>query len=282
MDAFDFIVIGAGSAGCVLAERLSAGGRHRVLVLEAGGSDRSFWVQMPIGYGKLFYDARRNWRFTAQADAGLNGRASYWPRGKIVGGSSSINAMVYCRGLPGDFEDWRALGNPGWGWSDVRPCFEAIERNVLEDGRVAGSGPLWVFDVSGQTHPLCRHFFAAARELGLPAAEDFNGPSPEGVGLYRITTKGGRRWSAADAFLRPALRRPNLKLEIGISTALHVFFPGFITGKSRLAVSCKAGGCGSACSLAANGEALQQFSIEPHVQLLSPAHPFQIILILPL
>ena len=223
MDAFDFIVIGAGSAGCVLAERLSAGGRHRVLVLEAGGSDRSFWVQMPIGYGKLFYDARRNWRFTAQADAGLNGRASYWPRGKIVGGSSSINAMVYCRGLPGDFEDWRALGNPGWGWSDVRPCFEAIERNVLGDGRVAGSGPLWVSDVSGQIHPLCRHFFAAARELGLPDTEDFNGPAPEGVGLYRITTKGGRRWSAADAFLRPALRRPNLKLEIGAQAARILF-----------------------------------------------------------
>ena len=225
MDEFDFIVIGAGSAGCVLADRLSADGRHRVLVLEAGGSDRSFWVQMPIGYGKLFHDPRRNWMFSAEPDEGLGGRPSYWPRGKIVGGSSSINAMVYCRGLPGDYEDWRAEGNIGWGWPAVCEAFEAIEHKVLADGTVEGQGPLWVSDVSRQAHPLCRHFLAAAAEQGVPASEDFNGLRPEGVGFYHINTRSGRRWSAADAFLHPALRRGNLRLETD-ARATRILFDG--------------------------------------------------------
>ena len=115
MDSFDYIVIGAGTAGCVLADRLSADGQKRVLLLEAGGSDRRFWIRTPIGYGKTFYDQAVNWKYETEPDAGLGGRRSYWPRGKVLGGSSAINAMVYCRGLPGDFDDWRAAGNPGWG-----------------------------------------------------------------------------------------------------------------------------------------------------------------------
>ena len=121
---YDYIVVGAGSAGCVLADRLSADGRATVLVLEAGGHDRRLWINMPIGYGKTFYDERVNWKFEARPDPGLKDRRIYFPRGKVVGGSSSINAMVYCRGLPGDFDDWAAAGNPGWGWSDVAPVYE--------------------------------------------------------------------------------------------------------------------------------------------------------------
>lgn len=120
---FDYVIIGAGSAGCVLANRLSANGKNRVLVLEAGGSDRRFWIQTPIGYGKTFYDASVNWKYITEPEPGINNRRSYWPRGKVVGGSSSINAMVYIRGNPQDYDDWLALGNPGWGWQDVLPYF---------------------------------------------------------------------------------------------------------------------------------------------------------------
>ncbi|NDE41303.1 MAG: choline dehydrogenase, partial [Betaproteobacteria bacterium] len=207
---FDVIIVGAGSAGCVLAERLSADGSKRVLLLEAGGSDRRFWIKTPIGYGKTFYDARVNWRYTTEPDHGLGGRSSYWPRGKVLGGSSSINAMVYCRGLPGDFDDWRAAGNPGWGWSDLEPVFRRLERRVRADGAVQGDGPLWVSERAPEYHPVKRHFLAAAQELGLPASTDFNGEQPEGVGAYAINTRDGLRYSAADAFLRPALGRANL------------------------------------------------------------------------
>ncbi len=130
VDAYDYIVVGSGSAGCVLADRLSADGQASVLVLEAGGHDRRLWINMPIGYGKSFYDQRVNWKFEAQPDPGLNNRQIYFPRGRVVGGSSSINAMVYCRGLPQDFDDWSALGNPGWSWRDVQPVYERFERPV--------------------------------------------------------------------------------------------------------------------------------------------------------
>ena len=212
---YDYIIVGAGSAGCVLAERLSADGRATVLVLEAGGHDRRLWIAMPIGYGKTFYDERVNWKFEAQPDAGLNSRRIYFPRGKVVGGSSSINAMVYCRGLPADFDHWAGLGNHGWGWDDVRPVYERFERPVDASGRVAPRGALYVSDVRRQLHPIERHFFAAAEQAGLPFTEDFNGAQPEGVGRYRINTHRGMRWSGADAFLRPALRRATVRLVTG-------------------------------------------------------------------
>ena len=126
---FDFIIVGAGSAGCVLAERLSANGRHKVLVLEAGGSDRRFYIHMPLGYGKTFYDPKVNWMYEAEPDPGLAGQKDYWPRGKVLGGSSSINAMVYIRGHADDYEDWKAAGNPGWGWADVLKVYKAMEDN---------------------------------------------------------------------------------------------------------------------------------------------------------
>ncbi len=209
---FDYIIVGAGSAGCVLAERLSASGRHSVLVLEAGGSDRRFYIHLPLGYGKTFYDPAVNWMYRAEPDPGLAGQSDYWPRGKVLGGSSSINAMVYIRGHPGDYDDWAAEGNPGWGWSDVSRAFSAIEKGALRIGD-AGSGQ----------HPLCREFFASAERLGLPFNPDFNGETQEGVGYYRLTTKDGRRMSAARAFLRPAMKCKNLRVETRAHATRIVF-----------------------------------------------------------
>jgi choline dehydrogenase len=224
VEEFDYIVVGAGSAGCVLADRLSADGRSRVLVLEAGGDDRRFWIRTPIGYGKAFHDPRVNWRLEAEPDPGLGGRPVYVPRGKVLGGSSSINAMVYCRGLPQDFDDWRDAGNPGWGWTDVAPVFARFERRV-GPGVAIGDGPLTVADREWEYHPIGRHFYAAAREVGLPRTDDMNGPRPEGVGAYALTTRDGLRCSAADAFLRPAMRRPNLTVRTGW-TAQRVLLEG--------------------------------------------------------
>jgi choline dehydrogenase len=213
VEIFDYIIIGAGTAGCVLAERLSADGRNRVLVLEAGGSDKRFWIRTPIGYGRTFADASVNWKYQTSPSPGLNGRSIYWPRGRVVGGSSSINALVYCRGMPADFDDWRAMGNVGWGWDDVRPYFERSERHVAASGRVHGEGPLDVKDVSPFLHPMRQNWSDAAGELGLAWTEDFNGPHPEGLGCYQVTIRNGLRRSAADAFLRPALRRAKVRLE---------------------------------------------------------------------
>jgi choline dehydrogenase len=212
LDDFDFIIIGAGSAGCVLADRLSKSGKHRVLILEAGGSDRRLWIRMPLGYGRTFHDARVNWKFETKPVAALGGRTGYWPRGRVVGGSSSINALVYCRGLPQDFETWCASGATGWGWDDVRAHFEKLEHKLSADGVSTGSGPMWVSDVSRQMHPSTLHFLNAARELGYTTTHDMNSDVYEGVGYYHLNTRNGMRCSAADAFLRPALKRKNVML----------------------------------------------------------------------
>lgn len=211
---YDFVIVGAGSAGCVLAERLSASGRYSILVLEAGGSDRRFFVQMPLGYGKTFFDPRVNWNYRAESDPGLAGNEDHWPRGKLLGGSSSINAMVWVRGNPADFDEWRDAGNPGWGYDDVLPVFRKIEDNEAGQDEWRGrGGPIHVTDLTRLVHPLTRAWLAAGQELGLPLNPDFNGPCQEGVGIYQITTKGGRRMSAARAFLRPAMTRRNVRVE---------------------------------------------------------------------
>ena len=210
---YDYIIIGAGSAGCVLANRLSADGGNRVLVLEAGGSDRRFWIQTPIGYGKIFYDESVNWKYVTEPDPGIDNRQSYWPRGKVLGGSSSINAMVFIRGQHADYDDWRDLGNPGWGWDDVAPYFRRME--TYSDGGDewrGDSGPLHVNNASAQYHPLCRHFIEAAKHCGIPYNPDFNGAAQEGVGYYQINTRDGLRMSAARAYLHPALKRPNCEV----------------------------------------------------------------------
>ncbi|MFN3721454.1 MAG: GMC family oxidoreductase [Paracoccaceae bacterium] len=212
MEDSDYIIVGAGSAGCVLADRLSASGRHRVTVIEAGGSDRRFYVNLPLGYGKLFYDPAVNWMYRTEPDPGLAGNSDHWPRGKILGGSSSINAMVWIRGHRADYDDWGKMV-PGWGWDDCLPAYRQIEDNEAgaDDWRGAG-GPLFISANRAGLHPLVRHYIAACEQAGLPETSDFNGESQEGAGIYQMTIKGARRNSAARAFLRPAMRRPNLRV----------------------------------------------------------------------
>ena len=222
MDIWDYIIVGAGSAGCVLAERLSADGRARVLLLEAGGTDCRPDIRVPIGYGLTFHGTGVNWRMQAEPDAELGNRRMYWPRGKVVGGSSSINAMVYARGLPGDYDDWESAGNPGWGASEVAGVYARVERRVDARGHATGDGPLWVSDRAPEYHPLGQHYLQAVREAGLPEGDTVTG---EGAGPYQTTTRQGWRHSAADAFLRPALRRRNLKLVTG-AEVLGLTFEG--------------------------------------------------------
>ncbi len=216
MTEFDFIVVGAGSAGCVLANRLSASGEHTVLLLEAGGSDARFWLRTPIGYGMSFYNPAVNWMYRTEPEPALAGRQGYWPRGKVLGGSSSINAMVFVRGQPRDFDDWAALGNPGWAWSDVLPYFRKLEDSAHGPNALRGvGGPVHVSDVSKDVHPLCETYLRAGEQLGLQRNHDINGASNEGVAINQITTRNGLRESASTAYLRAALRRRNLQLQTG-------------------------------------------------------------------
>jgi len=213
---FDYIITGAGSAGCVLANRLTASGRFSVLLLEAGGSDRSPWIRVPIGYGRTFTDPRFNWKYFAAPDPGLANRECYWPRGKVLGGSSSINAMVYVRGHRGDFDDWAAAGNPGWSYANVLPFFKRSEDHVWGVSEYHGAGgPMRVSEISATAHPLCRRFIAGCAEAGISATADFNGAVMEGAGTWHMTIRDGWRESTASAFLRPTMRRRNLCVETG-------------------------------------------------------------------
>jgi choline dehydrogenase len=222
---FDYIIVGAGTAGCVLANRLTADGKTTVLLLEAGGSDLSIWIQMPIGYGRTFFDRRINWMYDTEPVEALGGRRSYWPRGKVIGGSGSINAMVYVRGQPRDFDDWRTLGNIGWGWDDVLPYFKKSEDFDWHSAHHGRGGPQHVTDISPHVHPVCHSFVETAQALGLPPSSDFNGGHPEGVGFYQINTRGGWRASTANAFLHPALKRKTLTLRTH-AMASRILFEG--------------------------------------------------------
>ncbi|EAQ26791.1 GMC family oxidoreductase [Roseovarius sp. 217] len=215
MTGYDYVIVGAGSAGSVLADRLSASGQYSVLILEAGGRGRSPWIALPLGYGKTFFNERVNWKYESEPEETLNGRRGYWPRGKTVGGSGAINALVYARGLPHDFDDWEAAGATGWGWEQVRQTYEALETLVAPDGARRGNGPITVQDVSDQIHPVNRHYFAALDELGLPRTENINDPAGEGGAVYQINTAGGLRNSSARACLKPALKRSNVTLVTG-------------------------------------------------------------------
>lgn len=223
---FDFIIVGAGSAGCLLANRLTKSGKFRVLLLEAGGSDRRFMIRMPIGYGDSFYNPKVNWRFETGPQQALAGRTSYWPRGKVLGGSSSINAMVFVRGQRGDFDDWQAAGNPGWGWKDVLPAFRSME--TFERGGDqwrGGSGELSVTDMAPWVHPLCGDWLRAAEQAGFARTPDYNGEQQEGVSVYQITTHKGLRASSATAFLHPAADRGNLEIVTG-AFVTRILFEG--------------------------------------------------------
>ncbi len=207
----DYVVVGAGSAGAAVAGRLAADGRRRVLLLEAGPSDIGFWTLVPVGYGHSFRNPRVNWMYMSEPEPGLDGRPIYVPRGKVVGGSSSINAMVYSRGQRGDFEDWEAEGNPGWGWAEVLEAYRRMEDHALGAGPYHGAGgPVTVTCQDGECHPLADRFFAAAAELGMARTADLNGETIEGAGHYQITTRGGMRLSSARAFLWPVRGQGNL------------------------------------------------------------------------
>ena len=223
---YDFIIVGAGSAGCVLADRLTENGKYKVLILEAGGTDLSFFIQMPIGYGISYYNKAVNWMYETEVDPGLNHRKHYWPRGKVMGGSSAINAMVYIRGLKVDFEDWKNMGNPDWGWDDVLPSFKKIEAHPWgQSSHHGANGRLRVSVVDDQVHPLCQTYLKSCEQAGFGTTDDFNGPQPEGGGIFHITTHKGIRESTASAFLRPALKRSNLTL-VTKAHATRVLFEG--------------------------------------------------------
>jgi choline dehydrogenase len=209
-DTFDYIIVGAGSAGCVLANRLTASGRHRVLLLEAGGHDRHLWIHIPLGYGKLFADPRVNWLYASEPEPELDNRRIIQPRGKVLGGSSSINGLLYVRGQPADFDHWRQLGNAGWSFDDVLPYFRRAEDQERGEDALHGTGgPLAVSDVC-EPHPLCEAFIESAEQAGFGRNPDFNGKTQEGAGYFQYTARRGRRWSTARGYLRAARRRPNL------------------------------------------------------------------------
>ena len=212
-DTYDFIVTGAGSAGCVLAARLSENGRHRVLLLEAGGNDNHFWIHVPMGYAKTFVDPRVNWMFESEPEEQLQGRTMYQPRGKVLGGTSSINGMIYMRGNAADYDQWRQLGNEGWSYDDVLPYFRKAEDNERGASEFHGSGgPL---RVSNQPYnwEIAQSLLAACKQAGIPENPDFNGATQEGCGYYQTTTNNKRRWSTAAAYLKPARKRPNLVIK---------------------------------------------------------------------
>lgn len=236
--AYDFIIVGAGSAGCVLANRLTEGGHFRVLLLEAGGTHKRLFVDMPAGLGELYYDQSLNWCYETEPDQQMAGRTDFWPRGKILGGSSSINGMVYIRGQREDFDAWAALGNIGWSYDDVLPYFRASEDNDAGADLYRGRGGPWkISSIAGREQPVVKLAMESARAQGWRDNPDFNGAEQEGVGLYQFSFRKGRRTSSATAFLDPVMRRPNLTVETG-ALAMRILFEG----KTAVGVEYRRGG----------------------------------------
>ncbi len=220
---YDYIVVGAGSAGCVLANRLTEDGKHSVLLLEAGPRDTNIWIHIPIGYGKTMFDPIVNWQFYTEPEPAMQNRKMYWPRGRVLGGSSSINGLVFIRGQAADYDGWAKLGNPGWSYKEVLPYFIKSETNARGANDYRGDkGPLRVSDI-GEKHPLVDAFIEASVSLGIPRNDDFNGKTQEGAGYYQLTTHRGLRGSTAKTYLKPARARANLQVETGAHATRIVF-----------------------------------------------------------
>ncbi|TYL89915.1 FAD-binding protein [Bradyrhizobium rifense] len=213
---YDYIVVGAGSAGCVVANRLSTDKRKRVLVLEAGGKDNWIWFHIPVGYLFAIGNPRSDWMFETETEAGLNGRSLKYPRGKVIGGSSAINAMISMRGQASDYDHWRQLGLTGWGWDDVRPVFKRLDDHFLGESEYHGVGGEWRVERPGVKWDILDSVAEAAVEMGIPATTDFNTGDNTGVGYFHVNQKRGFRWSSARGFLKPVLHRTNLRLETGV------------------------------------------------------------------
>ena len=213
---FDYIVVGAGTAGCIVANRLSADPGKRVLLLEAGGRDNWIWFHIPVGYLFAIGNPRSDWMFRTEAEPGLNGRALGYPRGKVIGGSSAINAMISMRGQAADYDHWRQLGLPGWGWDDVLPAFKRLEDHFLGASEHHGVGGGWRIEPPRIAWQVLDAVADAAVQMGVPRTPDFNTGDNEGVGYFHVNQKAGRRWSSARGFLKPVLSRPNLRLETGV------------------------------------------------------------------
>jgi choline dehydrogenase-like flavoprotein len=210
---FDYIVVGAGTAGCILANRLSAEPTNRVLILEAGGSDNWIWFHIPVGYLFAIGNPRSDWMFRTEPEPGLNGRSLAYPRGKVIGGSSAINAMISMRGQAADYNHWRQLGLTGWSWEDVLPAFRRLEDHFLGESEHHGIGGGWRIEAPRLSWDILDAIGTAAQQMGIRKIPDFNTGDNEGVGYFHVNQKRGRRWSSARGFLKPALKRPNLRLE---------------------------------------------------------------------
>ncbi len=274
---FDYIIVGAGSAGCLLANRLSADANRRVLVLEAGGRDNWIWFHIPVGYLFAIGNPRSDWCFKTEPEEGLNGRSLNYPRGKAIGGSSAINAMIYMRGQAADYDHWRQLGLNGWGWDDVLPYFKKHENHFLGESDLHGIGGELRIEAPRVHWDLLEAFRAAAGEAGVKSVADFNTGDNEGCCAFHVNQKRGRRWSAATAFLKPVLNRSNLRLETGCLVEAVTFDGRRATGvcwrhngKTRTTHACgevilAAGSIGSAQILQLSGvgpgELLRQYGI---------------------
>jgi choline dehydrogenase len=211
---YDYIIVGAGSAGCILANRLSASGQYSVLLLEAGRADDSFWFKIPVGFTKTYYNETYNWMYYSEPEKELDNRSLYCPRGKVQGGSGSINAMIYVRGQEQDYDDWTKAGNKGWTYRDVLPYFRKLETHPLGNTEYHGaSGPIGISPMKDDVHPICHVFLKGCEQAGYKRTDDFNGAQFEGAGIYDVNTRNGQRSSSSFEYLHPALNRRNLTVE---------------------------------------------------------------------